>query len=205
MLVDRPATSVQASAARRTPDAPPDLVSATVTHAPDVLSTHTHGFSHAHRCERQLMRIDFGNAEVRVEGWIPVQGVIDAWTDDEGVAVTEALAGQAADGLAVTAEVTRDAGPSTARGRGRPLAVPHHVRVHLSLGGHAAKPEVYAAGVRAAVADLVRCARSDATPASSGWTAAAAVGVAEAATTAAATGRTVTLDPGAEGGARLAD
>jgi predicted dehydrogenase len=194
MLVDRPATSVQASAARRTPDAPPDLVSATVTHAPDVLATHTHGFSHAHRCERQLMRIDFGTAEVRVEGWIPVQGVIEAWTDDAGVAAAEAMPQHARDGLVVTPEITRDAGTASARGRGRPVTVPHHVRIGLSLGGHAAKPDVYAAGVRAAVADLVRCARSGETPASNAWSAAAAVGVAEAATRAAASGRTIALD-----------
>ncbi|RYU15086.1 Gfo/Idh/MocA family protein [Nocardioides iriomotensis] len=196
MLVDRPATSVQASAARRKADAPPDLVSATVTHAPDVLATHTHGFSHAHRCERQLMRIDFGNAEVRVEGWIPVEGVIDAWTDDAGVAAAEALPDQAPEGLVATPVVTRDAGTPSARGRGRSLEVPHHVRVQLSLGGHAAKMNVYAASVRAAVADLVHCARSGDVPVSNGWTAAAAVVVAEAATTAAATGGTVALSPG---------
>jgi predicted dehydrogenase len=194
MLVDRPATSVQASVARRTADAPPDLVSATVTHAPDVLATHTHGFSHAHRCERQLMRIDFGNAEVRVEGWIPVEGVIEAWTDDAGVAAAEALPGNAPEGLVVVPEITRDADAPTARGRGRSLTIPHHVRIRLSLGGHAAKLDVYAASVRAAVADLVHCAGSGGTPASNGWTAAAAVGVAEAATTAASTGRTVELD-----------
>jgi predicted dehydrogenase len=194
MLVDRPATSVQASAARRTADAPPDLVSATVTHAPDVLATHTHGFSHAHRCERQLMRLDFGNAEVRVEGWIPVEGLIQAWTDDAGVAAAEALPGNAPEGLVVVPEITRDAATASARGRGRSLTIPHHVRIRLSLGGHAAKLDVYAASVRAAVVDLVHCARSGETPASNGWTASAAVGVAEAATTAAATGRTVVLD-----------
>jgi predicted dehydrogenase len=74
--------------------------------------------------------------------------------------------------------------------------LPHHVRVHLSLGGHAAKAAVYAAGVRAAVADLVHCAHTGDQPISNGWTAAAAVAVAEAATAAAATGRTITLDEG---------
>jgi hypothetical protein len=141
------------------------------------------------------MRIDFGNAEVRVEGWIPVEGVIDAWTDDAGVAAAEALPDQAPEGLVVTPLVTRDAGTRAARGRGRSLSVPHHVRVQLSLGGHAAKMNVYAASVRAAVADLVHCARSGDVPVSNGRTAAAAVVVAEAATTAAATGRTVTLSP----------
>jgi predicted dehydrogenase len=195
MLVDRPATAVQASVARRTAAGPVDLVSATVTHGPDVLATHTHGFTHAHRCERQLMRLDHGNAEVQVEGWIPVQGVVDAWTDDTGVHAAEALAEQAPDGLSVSTEVARDAGSRSARGRGEPLDVPHHVRIQLSLGGHAAKQDVYAASVRAALADLLHCAATGERPQSNGWTAASAVAVAEAATSAAATGTTTTLDP----------
>jgi predicted dehydrogenase len=195
MLIGRPATAVTATSARRTTDGPVDLVSATVSHGPDVLATHTHGFSHADRCERQLMRLDHGNAEVRVEGWIPVQAVVDAWTNDAGVRLAEALPGEAPNGLTVMTEVARDAGEPHARGRGRALAVPHHVRMQLTLGGHAAKAEVYAASVRAAVADLVRCASTGDSPLSNGRTAAAAVAVAEAATTSAATGRTLTLDP----------
>jgi predicted dehydrogenase len=95
-----------------------------------------------------------------------------------------------ADEVDVTVEVTRDAGTPDARGRGRALTVPHHVRIHLSLGGHAAKQDVYAASVRAALADLVHCAQTGAQPLSNAWTAASAVAVAEAATTAATTGRT---------------
>ena len=189
MFVDAPATAVQASAARRTPDGPVDLVSATVTHGVDVLATHTHGFTHAHRCERQLMRLDHGTAEVRVEGWIPVVATVDAWTDDAGVRHAESWEQDVAGEVDVAVEVTRDAGTPTARGRGRALTVPHHVRIHLSLGGHAAKQDVYAASVRAALADLVHCARTGAQPISNAWTAASAVAVAEAATTAAATGR----------------
>ena len=72
MLLGRPVTSVQASAARRTGTGLVDLVSATVHHGRDVLATHTHSFTHAHRCERQLMRLDYGAAEARVDGWIPI-------------------------------------------------------------------------------------------------------------------------------------
>ena len=194
MFIDRPATSVQASTARRTTNAPPDLVSATVTHGPDILATHTHGFTHAHRCERQLMRIDHGNAEVRIEGWIPVVATIDAWTDDAGVAVAERFAAEASPGLAVGLEIAGDACSSHARGRGRTLEIPHHVRLHLSLGGHAAKQDVYAASVRAAVADLVHCADTGEQPVSNGWTAAAAVATARAATTAARTGLIIPVD-----------
>jgi predicted dehydrogenase len=194
MFVDAPATAVQASAARRTPDGPVDLVSATVTHGTDVLATHTHGFTHAHRCERQLMRLDHGAAEVRVEGWIPVVATVDAWTDDAGVRRAESWEQEVAGEVDVAVEVTRNAGTPAARGRGRSLTVPHHVRIHLSLGGHAAKQDVYAASVRAALVDLVDCARTGAQPISNARTAAAAVAVAEAATTAAATGQTIHLD-----------
>ncbi|MGN6574223.1 MAG: Gfo/Idh/MocA family protein [Nocardioides sp.] len=196
MFVDEPATTVQASAARRTPEGPVDLVSATVTHGIDVLATHTHGFTHAHRCERQLMRLDHGAAEVRIEGWIPVVATLDAWTDDAGVRHAEAWERQVADQVDVSVQVTRDAGTATARGRGHTLAVPHHLQMQLSLGGHAAKHDVYTASVRAALADLVHCAATGAEPISNARTAACAVAVAEAATTAAATGQTIHLDPG---------
>ena len=96
---------------------------------------------------------------------------------------------------AITVEVQRDAGPTTAVGRGSTHVVPHHVRAELTLGGAAAKERVYAESVRAAVADLVRCVATGATPQSGpreGW---AAVVVADAARRAAADGTTITLDP----------
>lgn len=197
MLLQRPATAVQAMSARRSPDGPVDLVSATVAHGGDVLATHTHGFTHAHRCERQLMRLDYGTAEARIEGWIPVVGVVDAWTDDAGVSVAEKLADDPPEGVAVRLDVVRDAASPRARGRGGELHIPHHVRAHLDLGGHEAKQRVYAASVRAAVADLLHCAATGDRPVSNGHTAAAAVAVAEAATLAAISGRSLTLDEGA--------
>ena len=42
------------------------------------------------------------------------------------------------------------------------------VRIGLSLGGHPAKSAVYAASVRAAVADLVHCAATGGVPVSNG-------------------------------------
>jgi hypothetical protein len=204
MLLDRPATAVQASSARRAPGGPVDLVSATVSHGPDVLATHTHGFTHARRCERQLMRLDHGAAETRVEGWIPVDAVVDLWTDDAGATLCEALPGRAADllvvpgfrlgeGARVTVDVRRDAGPVGARGRGHDLQVPHHVRIHLTLGGAAAKAAVYAESVRAAMADLVVAARTGSTPRSGILTGAAATTLALAATRAAELQQTVHL------------
>ena len=146
MLLGRPATAVQATAAHRAGTGLTDLVSATVRHGDDVLATHTHSFTHAHRAERQLMRLDHGAAETRIEGWIPIDAVVDLWTDDAGVAVCESLPGRTGELLAVdgfrlgaaagvTVDVRRDADVPAARGRGHDLHVPHHVRVHLTLGG----------------------------------------------------------------------
>lgn len=197
--------AVQAMSASRE-DGTVDLVSATTRHPGGLLAGFTHGFSHAHRCERQLMRLDHGTAEVRVEGWIPVRAVLDAWTDDAGADVADALPERAAelfsvdsyrlgDDATITVDVTRDAGTTSAVGRGSPHAVPHHVRAELTLGGPGAKERVYAESVRAAFADLVRCVTTGATPQSGareGW---AAVVVADAARRASATGTTIALDP----------
>ncbi len=195
---------MQASAATRSGTGLTDLVSATVRHGDDVLATHTHSFTHAHRCERQLMRLDHGAAETRVEGWIPIDAVVDLWTDDAGVTLCEALPARTADLLdvpgfrlggdaRVTVDVRRDAGPPTARGRGHALRVPHHVRIHLTLGGAAAKAAVYAESVRAAMADLVVAVRTGGTPRSGIVTGAAATTLALAATRAAELQQTVHL------------
>ncbi|MGZ4444700.1 MAG: Gfo/Idh/MocA family protein [Nocardioidaceae bacterium] len=201
MLVGRPVSTVQATAARRTGSGLCDLVSATARHGDDVLATHTHSFTHAHRCERQLMRLDHGAAEVRVGGWIPVDATVDLWTDDAGAAACEALTAAVleVDGFrlspqaVVGVEVERDASLPDARGRGTDLCVPHHVRIRLSLGGPAAKAEVYAESVRAAMADLVRCAVTGARPRSGLAEGADAVTVALAASRAASSGCTVHL------------
>jgi predicted dehydrogenase/mannose-6-phosphate isomerase-like protein (cupin superfamily) len=207
LLVGSLPTTVQASAVRRPgPHALIDLVSATCEHPGGVLAGHTHGFTHADRCERQLMTIDHGCAQVQVGGWIPVDAAIDAWTDDTGAQEVEELARGGVEllagggfrlgaGAAVTARVWRDAGPGAARGRGRRLAIPHHVRIGLTLGGPAAKTGVYRESVRAAMADLVDDTATGAVPASDGRHALSAVVVADAARRAAAEGRTVVIGP----------
>jgi len=201
MLLGRAPTAVQATAARRSGTGLEDLVSATVRHGDDVLATHTHSFTHAHRCERQLMRLDYGTAEARVEGWIPVLADLDVWTDDDGVTVLEALSTDllTVDGFgplpdaAVQVDVERDAGSATARGRGRQRWVPHHVRVRITLGGHEAKAFVYAGSVRAAMADLARSASNGRRPTSGLVEGVGAVTLALAATEAARTGSTLDL------------
>jgi predicted dehydrogenase len=203
MLLGRPATAVTASAARRPGAGYVDMVSAIANHGEGVLATHTHSFTHARRCERQLMRVDYGSAEARIDGWIPIDAVLDVWTDNDGVATCEALPGRAADLFdvpgfrhdgreAITVEVLGHDSPA-ARGRGAALCVPHHVRVRLTLGGPDAKQDVYRQSVRAAMADLV-AATAGGRPHSGVQSGAAAVQVAIGATRAAAEGRTVAID-----------
>jgi hypothetical protein len=130
--------------------------------------------------------------------------VVDLWTDDAGADFCEPLPSRCPDLLAVegfrtspaahvTVDVRRDAGTRSARGRGRDLTVPHHVRIGLTLGGAAAKTEVYAESVRAAMADLVRAATTGTSPRSGVREGAAATTVALAATRAAALGQSVQI------------
>ncbi|MBV2353951.1 Gfo/Idh/MocA family oxidoreductase [Streptomyces sp. J2-1] len=182
-----------------------DIVVATAVHPGGAVATHTHSFTHAHRAERQLMRLDHGFAEARVTGWIPVHATVTAWTDDEGAARWERLPSRAQELLAVpglrphggesvTVRVARDAGSAApARGRGVSRTVPHRVDCVIDLGGEAAKQQVYAESVRAALTDLLHCATHGGTPAAGAESGLLAVAVAEAATRAGHTGTTVAL------------
>ncbi|MFG2480373.1 Gfo/Idh/MocA family protein [Streptomyces fagopyri] len=192
---------VRATAVRR-PGGPVDMVVADVVHPGGVLATHLHSFTHAHRCERQLMRLDHGFAESRITGWIPTHAVITAWTDEAGARSWERLPSRAAELLhvpgfrphpddRVSVTVRRDAGGAAlARGRGVTRAVPHRVDAVVDLGGEERKPYVYAESVRAAMADLVRCAATGGTPVADARAGVSAVAVAEAATRATVSGRT---------------
>ncbi|MFF4915054.1 Gfo/Idh/MocA family protein [Streptomyces tendae] len=192
--------SVRATAVRRPGGGPVDMVSADVLHPGGVLASHLHSFTHAHRCERQLMRLDHGFAETRIEGWIPVRAEISAWTDEDGARAWERLPARAGallrvegfrphGGERVPVAVERDAGTARpVRGRGERRVAPHHVRAVLDLGGEARKPYVYRESVRAAAADLIRVARDGGTPVADARAGLTAVAVAEAATLAADTG-----------------
>jgi predicted dehydrogenase len=195
---------VSATAARRE-DGTTDLVSATALHPGGVLATHTHGFSHADRCERQAWRLDHGAAEVRVDGWIPLRARVEAWTDDAGAETAYGLPGRAetlfampghrlGPGSGITAVVHRDAGAPAARGRGRDLVLPHRVVLELVLGDDGAKARVYAESVRAAAADLVSAAAGGPPVRSGPAQALAATAVADAARRAAAEGRQIRPD-----------
>jgi predicted dehydrogenase len=197
--------AVQAMTARRPGSDLVDLAVATTRHPGGALATFAHSFTHSHRCERQVMRLDFGAAEARISGWIPVHALLDVWTHDTGVAEVEGLPDRAADLLhvdghrldgraAIRVSVRRHAGPAAARGRGLALTIPHRACVEIDLGGEPAKPRVYAESVRAAMADLARCASSGAAPAAGsveGW---ASVVVAAAARESAHQGRTIHVE-----------
>lgn len=200
LFLDAPAQQVVAAETRRDGWPAPDLVSATVVHG-DALATHTHSFTHLHRAERQLMRLDFGLAEVRVDGWIPVSAELVAYTDASGEATLRAVLQEPGllevPGVPLPAQpVAIDAVDASEAGlMDRPDAT-RRVTARLTLGGELAKQSVYAAGVAAALADLHAC-RADASrrPRSNADTAAAAVTVAELATRAAESGRAHTIDP----------
>ncbi len=206
LFLDQPASAVTAVATSRPGWPAPDLVTVTATHGAS-LATYTHSFTHAHRCERQLVRIDFGAAEARVEGWIPVDAVIVAHTDAAGAERLRALADDPAllagpGGEAVTeglqpevvVEVTEVDGPLVATGRGHAFAANRLLTLRLSLGGAPAKPAAYRAGIRAALRDLHRC-RVD--PSRRPWSGAPgateAVRVAVHAAESARTGRTIAV------------
>jgi predicted dehydrogenase len=155
LFIDEPATAVSAVATSRDGWPVPDLVTATVTHGA-ALATYTHSFTHAHRAERQLMRIDYGRAEARIRGWIPVDAEIVAFTDPAGRDRLLELAGATTTPRVQVSTEPAD-GPPTATGRGVEFPASERVTIRLTLGGEPAKAEVYRAGVMAALQDLHDC------------------------------------------------
>lgn len=203
MLIGAPARRVQAIGSTR-PNGPTDTVVCTVAHTGGALATHAHGFSHAHRAERQLMRLDYGLAEARVYGWIPLRADLDIWTEQADA--FERLAGRGADLLAIpgmqpsgreqiTVTVERAVADAATRARGMARRAPHHASMRIDLGGPDVKQAVYRSSVRAALADLVNCARTGATPRANIDVGHAAVAVAAAGTRALHDGRTHHLPP----------
>ncbi|MFD7439004.1 Gfo/Idh/MocA family protein [Streptomyces sp. NPDC059861] len=204
--------SVQATAVRRPggPGGLVDMVAADAVHPGGVLAGHFHSFTHAHRAERQLMRLDHGFAESLITGWIPTRATVTAWTDDRGADRWERLPSRTTELFAVpgfpeggeqrvSVRVERGAGGTApVSGRGAVRTVPHRVETVLDLGGETAKARVYAGSVRAAFAELLHCAAHGGTPAADAHAGLTAVAVAVAATEAAATGtaRPVVLPEG---------
>ena len=188
LLVDSPEVEASSLAHAR-PDGQVDNVVATVRHANGALATHWHGFSHADASERQRMRIDYGLAEARLEGWIPLTLELDAWLNPDQLATLETSL--APDGfLAVPGfrpgssqrvELERVGVPKDLRTHDREHPGLQRVLLHAQLGGPGDKQEVYRESVRAALTDLVVAARGG-QPEAGLAQAAAAVEVAHAAT-----------------------
>ncbi|GAA2107935.1 hypothetical protein GCM10009841_28090 [Microlunatus panaciterrae] len=200
-LADAPAAEVQTMGYRRA-DGRVDTVVATVRHSNGVLATHAHGFSHASRAERQLMRLDCGLTQLRIHGWIPLLAEIDGWVDDQAAQEYERLparlhqlldvpGGRLQGTETVTVRVQRDAAEAATHSRDQDFRAPHRVTATIDLGGPAAHLRVYSESVRAALSDLATCARTGGQPRAGVEAGAAAVRVAVAGTRALETGTTV--------------
>jgi len=135
-LIGAPAREVQTMGYRRA-DGRVDTVVATVAHTNGVLATHAHGFCHASRAERQLMRLDCGLTEILIHGWIPLLAEFNAWVDDQGAEAYEALPARAQQLLNVqgarlggaeliTVDVRRNAAEPATHTRDRDFQAPHH-------------------------------------------------------------------------------
>lgn len=192
MLIGAAPLHVQAIGSSR-PDGRTDTVVCTVAHAGGALATHAHGFSHPHRAERQLMRIDYGLAEARIHGWIPLRCDLDIWADDDAATAYADLPARTAELLHVpgarpsaraqiTCTIDRNAAPAHLTTRDAAHQAPHHITARLDLGGPDTKQAVYRESVRAALLDLATSARNGTTPAADIHAGLAAVSLAEAAT-----------------------
>lgn len=200
VLVGSPERVVQAMQHER-PDGRVDTVVATVRHENGALATHAHGFSHDNLTERQLMRVDFGPAEARLVGWIPLGLSLDAWVDDEVLDALAEIAQHPERWLAVPgfqagpnqgAElwVDRDAAPEGLHTHDVDLPYKHHVGLYVALGQPQDKQQVYSSSVRAALVDFVNCVRTGGVPRAGVAEGIATVSVASAATRALSSGAT---------------
>jgi predicted dehydrogenase len=205
MLIGAPALRVQALGGARD-DGRTDTVVCSVTHAGGAVASYAHGFSHPHRAERQLVRVDFGLAEARLYGWIPVRADLDMWAGDVATEALERLPPRTAELLAVSGvrpsgheridvTVERDAAAPVTRSRDVAHRAPHHVHARLDLGGPEAKQRVYTEGVRGALTDLAASARTGSTPRASIEAGCAAVRIASAGTRALRDGCTHPVPP----------
>jgi predicted dehydrogenase len=183
-LLGTPVDAIQALAGTRA-DGRTDTVCATARYQNGATASWYHSFTHPRHGERQSLRLDLGDGECRLAGWIPLELQLEAWTDR---ASAEALRRAVTDISDVDlaqrdVEVTLVGGPDAT----------HHVRLRL---GHdtTAKQTVYATCIRELLTDFF-AAVDEARPPRVGIDAAtAAVEMAAVATEAARTGHTLTLN-----------
>ena len=75
--------AIQAMSTTR-PDGRTDTVCATARYQSGATASWYHSFTHTRQTERQSLRLDLGNGECRLQGWIPLDLQLEAWTDRVG-------------------------------------------------------------------------------------------------------------------------
>ncbi len=183
-LIGSAAATIQATTLGLRPERRSNTVCATATYASGATATWYHSFTHPRRCERQRLRLDLGLAECRLDGWIPLELRLHAFTDADGAAaIGEAVADAPSAGQEVPVrEVSVESG---------------RVRLRLAHAGSDAKQRVYARCVADLVGDLLAAIDHRRPPKVGIDVATAAVAMATAAGDA-VSGRTVPL-PSANG------
>jgi len=171
-LINSPEQSVQSTHWLR-PTGQEDTVVATVQHESGAIATHAHSFSHDNTTERQLMRLDFGYAEARLNGWIPLDLRLEMWLDDARYSTVRQVLAEpswlALPGYRPTGGQTIRLSllpPQASQLRTRDVTEtrPHHVLLEAQLGTPEQKPQVYAESVRAALTDFAASIKSGAHP-----------------------------------------
>jgi predicted dehydrogenase len=168
-FIGHPPTAVQGLATGSRP-ARTDTVCATATFAGGATATWYHSFTHRRTMERQHWRLDVGDAEIRLDGWVPLTLDVEAGAGD----ISSEASG-------LFAEIAAD--PA--------LGLRHEQPLRLAHDGVDAKDTVYRHCIDALLADLLDAIDRRRPPTTGLGPATAAVALAEAATIAASTGRTV--------------
>ena len=169
-----------------------DTVCATARYRGGATASWYHSFTHPRHGEQQSLRLDLGNGECRLAGWIPVEMQLEAWTDRAAAGALRRAVTYLGDlgvperEVAVTAVPPQNYATAAARG------ATHHVRLRLGHGTNA-KQAVYATCIRNLLTDFLAAVDEARPPRVDIDAATAAVTVAAAATEATRTGRTLTL------------
>ena len=90
-LIGSPVEAIQAMAGTSA-DGRTDTVCATARYHSGATASFYHSFTHSRRGERQSLRLDLGNGECRLDGWIPLEMQLEAWTDRAGMEALRAAA-----------------------------------------------------------------------------------------------------------------
>ena len=190
-LIGSPVEAIQAMAGTRA-DGRPDTVCATARYHSGATASWYHSFTHARRGERQSLRLDLGNGECRLAGWIPLELQLEAWTDRAGMEALRAAATDTSELGVPERQVSVTAAPAPEHATGATRGATHHVRIRLGHGTRA-KQTVYAICIRHLLTDFFAAVDEARPPRVDLDAATAAVAVAAAATEAARTGRTLQL------------